>query len=77
MSLFTNQNRFTDLENEVMVNRREGKGGIDWEFEINIYTLLCLKQITNKDYPITQEHCSIFFNNLNGKRVEKQIDVYV
>jgi len=43
MSLFTNQNRFTDLENEVMVNRREGKGGIDWEFEINIYTLLCLK----------------------------------
>ena len=43
MSLFTNQNRFTDLENEVMVNRREGKGGIDWEFGINIYTLLCLK----------------------------------
>ena len=37
MSLFTNQNGFTDLENEVMVNRWEGKGGIDWEFEI-MYT---------------------------------------
>ena len=23
-------------------------GGIDWEFRIDMYTLLCLKQITSK-----------------------------
>ena len=33
-----------------MVTRGEGwGGGIDWEFEIDMYTLLYLKQITNKD----------------------------
>ena len=26
-----------------------GGGGIDWEFGIDMYTLLYLKQITNKD----------------------------
>ena len=33
-----------------MVTKGEGKGGrIDWEFGIDMYTLLCVKQITNKD----------------------------
>ena len=33
-----------------MVTREEGQGvGIDWEFGIDTYTLLYLKQITNKD----------------------------
>ena len=40
-------NRFTDLENELMVTSGEGinwyRGGIDWEFEIDIYTLLYIK----------------------------------
>ena len=31
-----------------MVTRRKG-GGIDWNFWIDMYTLLYLKQITNKD----------------------------
>jgi len=29
-------------------NGAGGKGGIDWEFEIHMYTLLYLKQITKK-----------------------------
>ena len=34
----------TDLENELMVTRGEGLGGgIDWEFGIDMYTLLYLK----------------------------------
>ena len=33
-----------------MVTRGEGGGGgIDWEFGIDMYILLYLKQITNKD----------------------------
>ena len=40
-------NRFTDLENELIVTSGEGigwcRGGIDWEFEIDIYTFLYLK----------------------------------
>ena len=40
------------------------EGGIDWEFEIDMYTLLYLKQISNRD-----QLCSVFSNNLNGKRI--------
>ena len=27
----------------------EGKGGMNWEIGIEIYTLLCIKWITNED----------------------------
>ena len=46
MKLFTNRNRLTDLEIEFMVM---GGGGIDSEFGTDMYTLLYLKWITNKD----------------------------
>ena len=37
-------NRLTDLENELTVTRGEGwKGGIDWGFQIDKYTLLYLR----------------------------------
>ena len=38
----------TDLEIALMVT---SGGGIDWEFGMDMYTLLYLKQITNKDIP--------------------------
>ena len=45
-----NRNRLTDLENELMVTRG-GRWGerIVREFGIDMYTLLYLKWITNKD----------------------------
>ena len=44
MNLFTNRNRLTDLENELMVARGERwREGIVREFGINIYTLLYSK----------------------------------
>ena len=44
MNLFTNRNRLTDLENELMVARGERwRKGIVREFGINIYTLLYSK----------------------------------
>ena len=37
-------NRLTDLENEFMGTREEeGRGGREWEFAVNAYTLLGLK----------------------------------
>ena len=36
----------TDLEIELMVT---SGGGIDWEFGMDMYTLLYLKQVTNND----------------------------
>ena len=41
-------NRLTDFENEIMVGRSRGEG-IVREFGMNMYTLLYLKWITNKD----------------------------
>ena len=32
-----------------MVTRGKARGGINWEIGIEIYTLLYIKQITNKD----------------------------
>ena len=42
--------RLTDLENNLMVaGGGDRMGGRDREFGIDMYTLLCLKWITNKD----------------------------
>ena len=44
-----NRNRFTDLENKLMVTSRERQAeGIDWELGTDIYALL-LKHIINKE----------------------------
>ena len=43
-----NRKTFTDLENKL---RLLGMGGIVREFGMDMYTLLYLKQITNKDLP--------------------------
>ena len=48
MNLYTKQ-KHTGLENKFMVTGAGQGGGIDWEFGIDMYTLLYLKQITNKD----------------------------
>ena len=48
------RNRLTDLENELLVarlgrERGEMGRGIVREFGMDMYTLLCLKWVTNKD----------------------------
>ena len=50
ISWLQNRNRFPDLENELMVTRGESCGeGIVREFGIDMYTMLYIKWITNKD----------------------------
>ena len=42
---------------------------------MDMYTLLYLKQITNKDLLYSsREFCSVFCNNLNGEAILKRID---
>ena len=44
-------------------------GGINWKTGIDIYTLLYIKQITEKDNTTGQHRklCSVLCNGLNGK----------
>ena len=44
-------NRDTDVENKRMDTKggRQGEGGMNWEIGIDIYTLLRIKKITNKN----------------------------
>ena len=53
--------------------------GIVGEFGIDMYILLFLKWITNKDllYSTGNSTYLILCNNLNGKRTEKRIDTRV
>ena len=45
-----NRNRLVDIENRLVVAKGERGGrGMDWEFGISRYKLLCIKQINNKD----------------------------
>ena len=50
MNLFTKQKQTHRLENKLIVTRGKAGGGeINWEFGINIHTLLYIKEINNKD----------------------------
>ena len=45
-----NRSRVMDVENKLMVSRRQGGGGgINWGIETDIYTVLYKKRITNKN----------------------------
>ena len=41
------RSRGTDVVNKCMETKREE--GMNWETGIDVYTLLCMKQITNKN----------------------------
>ena len=73
-----NGNRLKDLENQLMVTRREGWGeGIVREFGINTYTLLYLEWITNKDLLQHRELCSMLCGSLGGKGVWGRMDTCI
>ena len=49
MNLFTKQKQTPDIEIKLMVTIGERSRGINQAFRIKIYTLLYIKQITNKE----------------------------
>ena len=70
-----------DLENELMVARSEVKGGVEgWregtvrEFGIDMYTLLYLKQMNNKDLLEHMELCPMSCGSLDGRGTWRGMD---
>ena len=59
----------------------KGDGGdreINQEFRINVYILLYIEQITNKDLPCsTGNYIQYFVINHNGKESEKGMYIYI
>ena len=47
-------------------------GGMNWEVEIGIYTLLRIKQMTNKNLHIGQGTLLRLCGDLNGKEIQKR-----
>ena len=41
------RNRDTDMENGLTDTRCGGESGVNWESSIDMYTLLCVKQVAN------------------------------
>lgn len=48
-----------------------------WETEIDIYTLLYIKQIPNKDLQYSTEKSLILYNDLYGEKVETKKSRYM
>ena len=57
----------------------KSRGGINWEFGINRYILLYIKQINNKDplYSTISQYCLITFNGKNRKKEYIYMHIYV
>ena len=51
-----NKNRFTGIENKLVVTKDEIRGGTHLEFGTNRHTLLCIKQV-NKDLLYSTGNC--------------------
>ena len=76
MNIFMNRNRFTDIEDKLAVPKGERVGGINWEFGINGYTLLNIRQINNNRYS-KGNYIQYLVITYNGKKLEKEHYIYV
>ena len=75
-----NRSRLTDIENKTNYGYQRGRwGGINWEFGINRYTLLYMKQINNKNLLYsTGNYIQYLVITYKGKESEKEyIFMYV
>ena len=73
MNLFTKQNRLTYKESKFMFTKGESGGGIN-QAGINIYTLLCIKYITNKDLLYSQgNYTQYLIITYNSKRASQVV----
>ena len=73
------RNRDTDVENKLMYTKGGRGSGMNWEIGIYIYTLVCIKQITNENLLYStgnSTQCSVVTKM--GRKSKKQgIYVYV
>ena len=73
-----NRNRISDVKNKHDYQGVRGRG-INWETGVDIYTLLYIKQITNKDSTIVQhrELYSVLCSGLNRKIILERVDICI
>ena len=67
-----NKNRLTDIENKLIVTRGERKGGINWDFGINRYRLLCIKHIDKDLLCSTGNDTQYLIITYKGKESDKE-----
>ena len=51
-------------------------GGMNWEIGIDIYTLLCIKEITGENLLCSTGN-SVLCDDLNGKEIQKRGEIYI
>ena len=56
--LLQSGNRDTDAEDK-WIDTKGGRGAMNWEIGIDMYTRLCIKQITNENLLCDSTHCSV------------------
>ena len=71
-SYLQSRNRDTDIE-KMGISRRKARGGMSWEFGIDIYRLLilCITLITNENLLYSTGN-SLLCGDLNGKEIQKK-----
>ena len=75
MNLFTKQKQSHKCKKQTYGHHWDSGGGINWEIGIDIHTLLCIKQITNKDLLYSTENSTQY--SLHEKIIFKKEWIYV
>ena len=69
----------THLENKYMDTKRGRKGGMNWESGIDIYTLICIKYITDENLTYStgnSTQCSVVTSMGRRRYQKKRRDMY-
>ena len=77
MNLFTKQKQIHRHRKQTYGYQREGWRGINQEFEVKIYTLLYIKQTTNKDLQYNTGNYTEFLVITYNKRECKKEYIYL
>ena len=77
MNLFTKQKQTHRHRKQFYGHQRAKWGWLNWEFWINRYTLLYIKQINTGPTVSHREIYSLSCNTCNGKESEKRIYLYI
>ena len=78
MNLFTRQKQTHRCRKQTYAYQRGSGGGINWEIEVDIYTLLYMKQMTNKDLLYSTGNSTQYsVKAYMGKESKKRVDIYM
>ena len=77
INLFVKQNRVTAIDDKLRVTKAGSRGRMNW-IRIDIYTLLYIKQVTNKNLLYSTENSTPYsVVAYMGKGSKKGVDMYI